>query len=88
MIRIEGDRYMFGGQFLPKMSDFVYNALGMDLNKSDPAQADMEVAPPTLNHEFLEELGTESLSRRSFMKWERIMHSHGSCLQEVWQLRY
>lgn len=22
------------------------------------------------------------------MKWERIMHSHGACLQELWQLRY
>ena len=66
------------------MSDFVVAALGMDLNKEDPPQDDMEVAPPNLNHDFLAELGTENLSRRSFLKWERIMHSHGSCLQEVW----
>lgn len=46
------------------------------------------IAAPIINHEFLEELGTQKFSRRSFMKWERIMHSHGACLQEVWQLRY
>ena len=40
----------------------------------------MEVAAPNLNHEFLEELGETNYSRRSFSKWERIMHSHGSCL--------
>lgn len=75
---------MFGGQYLPKMSEFVKAALGIDLNLEHPAQEDMEIAPPNLNHDFLAELGTESLSRRSFLKWERIMHSHGSCLAEVW----
>ena len=46
------------------------------------------VHEPILNHEFLEELGTTKISRRSFMKWERIMHSHGACLQEIYNLRY
>lgn len=79
---------MFGGQFFPKFGDYVTEHLHIDLNKQDPSQEDMEVAAPILNHAFLEELGEKSFSRRSFMKWERIMHSHGSCLQEVWQLRY
>lgn len=79
---------MFGGQFFPKFGDYVTQHLHIDLNKQDPSQEDMEVAQPNINHAFLEELGTEKLSRRSFMKWERIMHSHGACLQEVWQLRY
>ena len=79
---------MFGGQFFPKFGEYVQEHLHIDLYKQDPGQEDMEVAPPIINHAFLEELGTEQLSRRSFMKWERIMHSHGACLQEVWQLRY
>mmetsp|Transcript_7168 Transcript_7168/g.8596 ORF Transcript_7168/g.8596 Transcript_7168/m.8596 type:complete len:409 (+) Transcript_7168:364-1590(+) len=58
-----------------------------DLDTNDDSQADMEVAPPRLNHAFLEELGTEQISRRSFKKWERIMHSHGACVQEIWELR-
>lgn len=79
-IRIKGDRYMFGGQFLPKFLGYVQEHLHLNENYEDPPQADMEVAAPNLNHEFLEELGETNYSRRSFSKWERIMHSHGSCL--------
>ena len=79
---------MYGGQFLPKFADYVTTHLKTDLNQIDPPQEDMDVPPPRINHAFLEELGTEQISRRSFMKWERIMHSHGACLQEVWEIRY
>ena len=48
----------------------------------------MEIEPPVLNHAFLEELGDKNYSRRSFLKWERIMHSHGATLQEVFILRH
>lgn len=88
MIKIKGSRYMFGGQYLPKFGEYVKNALAIDLNFTDPAQEDMDITPPNLNHEFIKELGEQSFSRRSFMKWERIMHSHGACLQEIWQLRF
>lgn len=87
-IRIKGDRYMFGGQFLPKFLPYTMSQLHLNPDNEDPPQEDMEVAPPNLNHAFLEELGETNFSRRSFRKWERIMHSHGACLQEVWQLRY
>ena len=84
-IKIKGNRYMFGGQILPKFSDYITEHLKTDLSGEDPPQDDMaNVAPPNINHAFLEELGTQKFSRRSFMKWERIMHSHGACLQEVW----
>ena len=79
---------MFGGQILPKFPGYILEHLHIGLEDTDPEQADMEVAPPILNHDFIAELGETEFSRRSFMKWERIMHSHGACLQEVWQLRY
>lgn len=47
----------------------------------------MTVHDPHFNHAFLEELGDKGFSRRSFLKWERIMHSHGATLQEVFALR-
>jgi hypothetical protein len=47
----------------------------------------MTVDDPIINPAFLEELGTEILSRRSFLKWERINHSHGCTYQEVFNLR-
>ena len=40
-------------------------------------EEDVTVHPPHFNHEFIEALGDKDFSRRSFMKWERIMHSHG-----------
>jgi hypothetical protein len=47
----------------------------------------MEVDAPVINMGFLEDMGNESFSRRSFMKWERIMHSHGCSMREVDWLR-
>ena len=62
--------------------------LGVELSAAPfEAQEDMEINEQNINHEFIEELGTKNFSRRSFHKWERIMHSHGACVQEIWQLR-
>ena len=79
---------MFGGKTLPKFAAYIAENLHADFSTRDPAQQDMDVAAPNLNHEFLAELGVDKFSRRSFMKWERIMHSHGACIQELWELRF
>ena len=43
----------------------------------------MEIdAPKNVNHSFLKAI-EGFYSRRSFEKWERIMHSHGASLREV-----
>jgi len=39
--------------------------------------ADFEMTPPNLCHAFVEELGEQNLSRRTFEKVERVHHSHG-----------
>lgn len=48
----------------------------------------MNIHAPNINHAFLEELGDQAFDRRSFLKWERIMHSHGATLAEVFTLRH
>ena len=48
----------------------------------------MEIHAPHFNHAFLEALGDSGFDRRSFFKWERIMHSHGATLAEVYTLRH
>jgi len=48
----------------------------------------MEIDPPICNHEFLGALTEEMFDRRSFLKWERIQHSHGATFQEINALRY
>ena len=61
---------------------------GIDFTKVSPKQADMTIHVPNFNHSFLEELGDNGFDRRSFLKWERIMHSHGATLAEVYTLRH
>ncbi len=61
---------------------------GIDFNKTAPKQSDMNIHAPNFNHAFLEELGEKDFDRRSFFKWERIMHSHGATLAEVFTLRH
>ena len=50
----------------------------------------MEIDPPqNVNHDFLKQLiESKNFSRLSFEKWERIIHSHGASLREVFNLRY
>ena len=48
----------------------------------------MTIHPSTINHQFLEDLGQDAFDRRSFSKWERIHHSHGCTLEEVFILRH
>ena len=82
-IRIKGSRYMFGGQILPGFLPWVRANLGVDTSDEELAQEMMPIDAPIVNHAFLEELGTENISRRSFLAWERIIHSHGATFQEV-----
>lgn len=43
-IRVKGNRYMFGGQILPKFLSYFQEHLHLDPTAEDPAQDDMEVA--------------------------------------------
>lgn len=72
---------------MPDFKPWAMNVAHIDFSQKTPKQTDMEIHPPTINHEFLEELGESTFSRRSFLKWERIMHSHGATVQEVFILR-
>ena len=79
---------MHGNEFLPSFLPFCEQNLAVDVRFSDPAQEDIQILPPIINHEFLTELGEKDFSRRSFEKWERIMHSHGADLEAIYNLRY
>src|SRR5437763_92784 len=83
-----GNRYMFSDKYMPNLKKWCEDFARIDFTMKTPKQNDMEIDPPVLNHGFLEELGDQNYSRRSFMKWERIMHSHGATLQEVFILRH
>jgi len=82
---------LYSGQVMPNFADWILeNIQGVDFTKPAPQQEDMEIDPPKhVNHEFIRALESQNcFSRRSFEKWERIMHSHGASLKEVYALRY
>ena len=79
---------MFSDRYMPNLKKWCEDFAHIDFTKKTPKQNDIEIDPPVMNHAFLEELGDKEYSRRSFMKWERIMHSHGATLQEVFILRH
>ena len=89
MVDFKGDKYLYSGQQMPEFVDWVLDNVAINFEEPKPAQEDMEIDPPRMNHEFVEDLEKSNcFSRRSFEKWERIMHSHGASLREVFQLRY
>lgn len=62
---------------MPSFGPWVNANTGADLNYNDDSQPDMEVDAPNVNTDFIDELGTQNISRRSFLKWDRVIHSHG-----------
>ena len=88
-VKLVGNRYLFSERWMPHFKPWASEVVHIDFNlKRSEKQPDMQVHAPHFNHAFLEELGEKGFSRRSFSKWERIMHSHGATLQEVFILRH
>lgn len=85
-----GNRYLYSGKEMPGLFPFAMATLSFNIDEPKPMQSDMEVDPPqNVNHDFLKELiDSKNFSRLSFEKWERIIHSHGASLREVFNLRY
>lgn len=54
----------------------------------EPCNKGVQTDPLVLNHAFLEELGTERFSRRSFLQKELVLHSHGQTIKEIMQVRF
>ena len=80
---------MYSGKYMPEFYPWVQKEVGFTFDVPREPQADMDIDEPNVHHEFLQELEKEKcFSRRSFEKWERIMHSHGASLREVFNLRY
>lgn len=85
-VGLTGDKYVFSGKMMPDFRAWAENKIGIDIDFTSFPQKSMEVDPPIYNEEFLENLGN-NFSRLSFINQERMMHSHGHCLQEIHQLR-
>lgn len=85
-IGFTGSRYLFSGQMMPNFKEWAMEVAGIDMVLSSLPKKMFTPEAPVLNDEFLTELGDE-YSRLSFDDKERIMHSHGHTVQEIWALR-
>ena len=78
---------MLSGQKLPKFRSWAEDILGLDLNVQTPAQKEIKADPPNLNQAFLDELNGK-VAEISIDDKQRIFHSHGHSLQELFMLRH
>ena len=86
VVGLTGDRYVFSGKMMPDFRTWAENKIGIDVTVTSFPQKAMEVDAPILNEEFLDNLD-DHFSRISFDDKERMMHSHGHTLQEIFTLR-
>ena len=88
-VLLTGSRYTFSGIPMPDFKKFLFENEDFKMLKHNiraTPQEKMDISPPIINEEFLNALG-EEFSRLSFYPLERIMHSHGHTLQELYILK-
>ena len=90
LVVITGNRYSLCGKRLVNFRKWAEEFIGLDINNVSPAQESIEAPPPNINSLFLEELKASQkdfCEIISFDDSERVHHSHGHTLQEVFALR-
>lgn len=86
-VEITGNRYLFSGKELPHFRKFAEEVAGVDLGTESKAQERVPVAPVKRHPEFFERV-------KQFCVYfteddaERLMHSHGHTVEEIYKLRY
>ena len=71
---------------MPGFLAWAKDSTQLNVNLASKKTKLMEADPSIINDEYLEALG-QNYSRISFEGKERMMHSHGHSMQEVWALR-
>lgn len=85
---ITGTRYSFSGSVLKGLYNFAQLEVHFNLDKPPIVpQPSMTVDPPYVNEDFLASI-EGYYSRLSFDDGERILHSHGHTLREVYLLKH
>lgn len=86
-VELTGSRYLFSGQVLPAFVKWAELVVGLDLADFSPAQLSIPVQPPKRHPEFSERVQAFCLHSTEDDQ-ERLFHSHGHTLQEIFHLRY
>lgn len=89
IVRMTGARYSICNKRLLSFRKWAEEVIGLDTNNQTPPQDKIPANPPIINQTFLDELQ----SNKSFYNeitmddGQRIHHSHGHTLQEIYALR-
>ncbi|KAL0477891.1 alkyldihydroxyacetone phosphate synthase [Acrasis kona] len=93
-VYVKGGRYpVLSGKILPHFRDYIERVLGCNSEAQSPpqtlAQMKSKIHKANLNEAFVKEL-QEAKSYKFFTTDDeaRLLHSHGHCLQEIYQLRW
>jgi alkyldihydroxyacetonephosphate synthase len=85
---LSGHRYSLSGVELPSLRAFVEKEMGVTIDDKMPAQAmPTEYPAPVENPGFMKAIEGNYV-RMSQDGLERLGHSHGHTVQELWELRY
>ncbi|KAL4465819.1 hypothetical protein ABPG74_004056 [Tetrahymena malaccensis] len=87
VVYLSGSRYQFSGEKMPKFKEWAENIIGIDLNKQTPAQNEVPIDPAIINEAFIEAIRGK-VNEATNDKTQRIHHSHGHTLQEIFALRH
>ncbi|EFC42211.1 predicted protein [Naegleria gruberi] len=92
-VYVTGDRYVLSGKCIPDFRPWFENFTGLDTRYASPAQSwpemQQKIHKPVICKSFVDELKQANCFKYlSFDDEVRLMHSHGHCCQEIYQLRY
>jgi len=86
---LTGNKYTFSNKNMPGILGFCQKTGGVSFTKQNERTANLEhhIVPPTINRPFIDSMSNK-ISRISFENSERLMHSYGHTLQEMYMLKY
>lgn len=89
IVRFSGNRYTICGKKLSAFRKWAEDFIGLDVTNVTPAQVKIEANPPIINEDFVNELRSNKTAydEFTFEDGQRIHHSHGHTLQEIYVLR-
>jgi len=88
-VLLTGNKYTFCNKNMPDVVDFCTKIAHVTFNQKNPIMPNQLhiAAPPIINYTFFDAI-SHKISRISFENNERVMHSYGHTLQEMFKLKY
>lgn len=87
VVEITGSRYLYSGKTLPGFKAWAEAMVSVDFSAMSPVQSGMQVDPPVVNEEF-NRCAATICGEVVIEDTDRVFHSHGHTLQELFAVRY